>query len=173
MSVRDMYIEMMNLQTNIHEGEYEIEGVLDCLHDWEHRLRVLYDKKTVPTLRKKEEEMEAAREAETDGIRQIKSVEIQLFHMRRDPNDPDHLCADDTLPGPPVELSLLVRGYDGWDFEDHGDYPMTILDVDFAYTPENEKSVLELMNQLETQLDALLSGEDCRVFSEVVGARDG
>jgi len=124
------------------------------------------------TLRKKEEAREAERETHIKGLRRIKSAELQLFHMRRDPNDPDHLCADDTLPGPPVELSLLVRGYDSWDFEDHGDYPMTILDVDFAYTPENKKSVINLMNQLETQLGALLSDEECRVFSEVLGERD-
>ena len=37
--LRNIIIEMMNLQTNIHDGEYEICGVLESLYDWEKRIR--------------------------------------------------------------------------------------------------------------------------------------
>lgn len=33
-----MATEMRNLQTNIHDGEYEICAILECLYDWELRL---------------------------------------------------------------------------------------------------------------------------------------
>lgn len=33
-----MATEMRNLQTNIHDGDYEISAILECLYDWEMRL---------------------------------------------------------------------------------------------------------------------------------------
>ena len=33
-----MATEMRNLQTNIHDDEYEISAVLECLYDWEMRM---------------------------------------------------------------------------------------------------------------------------------------
>jgi len=31
--------EMRNLQTNIHDEDYTIEAILECLYDWEIRLQ--------------------------------------------------------------------------------------------------------------------------------------
>lgn len=39
--VRNMITELRNLQTNIHENEYEIFAILEALYDWEMRLAKL------------------------------------------------------------------------------------------------------------------------------------
>lgn len=119
---------------------------------------------TQEQLTKKQEELEALRDSEVEGLHRIKAVEIELFHLYRGLNEPNSLCADSTLPGPPVELSLLVRGYDAQDFE--SDYPVLLLDVDFEYTPGNAKAVGSLVDQLHTQFELLLGFD--RVFSEAV-----
>jgi len=36
--MKNMATEMRNLQTNIHNNEYEINGILECLYDWEMRI---------------------------------------------------------------------------------------------------------------------------------------
>ena len=42
-TLRNIIIEMMNLQTNIHDGEYEVCDILECVNDWELRIRAALD----------------------------------------------------------------------------------------------------------------------------------
>jgi len=37
--LENIKLEMLNLQVNIHDGDYEICDVLESLYDWEQRIR--------------------------------------------------------------------------------------------------------------------------------------